>query len=284
MVQNRIIITGVDGFIGRYLKYYLINSTKNVFVGDYDITHGCDILSKEKLDLYFEKFKPNGIFHLAGQTDVSKGEENPSRDVELNVIGTLNIIEAMKNHGVKDLVYTSTAAAINPISNYGISKGTAEKYIKKYSDEGVINGRIARFSSVYGHGRTRFGKPQGAVNNFIHQALTTGFINVWGDGEQKRDIIYVKDAVRALTTIMNIGMPGIEYNVGTGEQVSVNQIAKLVSSLTKAPIIHVPSPVAVDQRDADFDTFQLKRLFALPEFGLLYGIAETLKYMKEDMK
>jgi UDP-glucose 4-epimerase len=278
----RILVTGAKGFVGSHLTEYLSQRCGHL-VGIMDIVDGIDITNREQVFYFFEKFKPHIVYHLAAQINPKKSEENRELDWKVNVEGTLNIIDATIESPANVLVFTSSDAAVNSISNYGVTKKTAEEYILKYTRQGKIQGKIARFSSVYGTGRGI----RGALNRFVNQAVTEQPITLYLSAlDAKRDFIYVKDCVRALELIQRDGEIGEIYNVGTGIQYSINSAAYLVRDLYNGIAIDL-QPLAIVERveggmidtsGSKFDTTELAKLGFVAKTDLVHGIKKLFNW------
>lgn len=159
-----------------------------------------------------------------------------------------------------------------PLSNYGVTKLAAENLCRKYALANGANVSITRFSSVYGPRRT-----EGPVNIFIKQALKGGPITVFGDGSHTRDYVYVDDVIKGLYLVMEKGKTET-YNLASGKETSVNEIAEIISGLTGAKIVHVPDKMG--RFDIPRNYFSIKRARALgyrPKIPLKKGIEITLE-------
>ena len=284
----RFLITGSSGFIGRHLVWYL--NEKEHFCGLVDIVDDVDVCNYKQLRQIFNLFKPNVIYHLAAQVDVAKSEEDPELDWKVNVEGSLNIIKCMMDFDVNVGVFVSTQAAYEPVSNYAVSKLAMEEYVKKYSRQGRIQGKIARISSCYGPDRYKVvdKKPAfiGPVNRFIYQCIEKEPHTIHGDGTQARDFVEVTDCCRALELIREHGQIGKTYNIGTGIQYSVSQIAKLAMYVTGTSVMEIDNKESgdMDLVSAPFNVRETFKLGFVPRYDLLRGMQNCALQMPKILR
>ena len=240
----RAAVTGGAGFIGSHVVDALVARGDDVHVIDNFATgrrenlndaatlHEHDI--REPLAGLFEEIQPELVVHLAAQADVGTSVERPLFDAEVNVVGTLNVLEAVRPHAAQ-LVFSSTGGAIygecerpareddarKPVSPYGTSKLAAEEYLATWNRLHGTRHVALRFANVYGP--RQLAKLEGGVVAIFMDRLRAGEgITIFGDGEQTRDYVYVGDVVRAIQAA--IGRDGGVFNVGTGTETSVNEL------------------------------------------------------------
>jgi UDP-glucose 4-epimerase len=247
----KILITGGAGFIGSHLVDKLSSLGYEVFVID-NLSTGCannlnlqfknlfkiDIQNKDYIAQVFDYIKPDVVYHLAAQINVRDSIINPIKDAEINTVGTLNILNECVKHKVKKIIFSSSGGAIyqdneeliktenskiEPVSPYGISKWTGEQYINFYKKIYGLDSTILRFSNVYGPRQA--GGECGVLGIFIKNALENKTSNIFGNGEQVRDYVYVEDVVNALILSLNISGT---YNVSTGIGTTVNYLANKI--------------------------------------------------------
>ncbi|HSO01389.1 MAG TPA: NAD-dependent epimerase/dehydratase family protein [Gaiellaceae bacterium] len=238
----RAVVTGGAGFIGSHVVEALLGRGDEVHVVDNLVTgkrenlapgatlHERDI--REPLDDVFAAVRPELVVHLAAQADVGTSVEQPRLDAEVNVLGTLNVLEAARPHGAQ-LVFSSTGGAIygecdrpareddprRPVSPYGTAKLAAEEYLATWNRLHGTSHVVLRFANVYGP--RQLAKLEGGVVAIFTERLRAGAgVTIFGDGEQTRDFVYVGDVVAAV--LAAIGHDGGTFNVGTGEETSVN--------------------------------------------------------------
>lgn len=284
----RSLVTGGSGWIGSNLVKKLEQEGDEVF--NYDLKENYDITNVKQLNDVFYDFRPDRVFHLAAQAFLRPGEEHPYLDVDVNIKGMINILTCLEKYKVP-MVYTSSGAVYGttlevphreespcqPMSNYGISKLAAEHYLKKWVRTKGIDARILRFSSVYGPGRKH-----GPVNIFINKALTGLPLTVYGDGSQTRDLTYISDALRGTKIVLKNGLPGEVYNIGSGVETSVKEVAEIVSSLTGSEIIYVEHEFSdFDLKRSYYDLLKSSSIGYEPTIDLREGIKELLEYEKK---
>lgn len=242
----RAIVTGGAGFIGSHVADALLARDDEVHVLD-NLASGrrenvdpraelveADIRDAAAVGELFERVRPEVCFHFAAQADVRVSVDRPDFDCEVNVIGTIRILEASRRQGAR-VVLASTGGAIygecerpapedsprRPLAPYGASKLAAEEYLATY-DRLHGGGHVAlRFGNVYGPRQDPHGEA-GVVAIFLGLLAQGGTPRIFGDGRQTRDYVYVGDVVRA--TLAAAGRPGGVFNVGTGYETSVIEL------------------------------------------------------------
>ncbi len=244
----RAAVTGGAGFIGSHVVDALVARGDDVHVVDNFATgrrenlnaaatvHEHDI--REPLGPLFDEIRPEVIVHLAAQADVGTSVEQPLLDAEVNVLGTLNVLEAARPHGAQ-LIFSSTGGALygecprparedderRPLSPYGTSKLAGEAYLGTWNALHGTSHVVLRFGNVYGP--RQLAKLEGGVVAIFMDRLRAGEnVRIFGDGEQERDFVYVGDVVNAI--LASTGRDGGVYNVGTGQATSVNTLFEAV--------------------------------------------------------
>jgi len=243
----RAVVTGGAGFIGSHVVDALIARGDEVTVVDTLVTgkrqnvssqaelHIRDI--REPLDDVVDAIQPEAVFHLAAQADVRVSVERPAEDAEINVLGTIRVLEAARRHGAQ-VIFSSTGGAIygecetpaietapcEPLSPYGTAKLAGEEYIRAYNRlYGTIHVAL-RYGNVYGPRQDPHGEA-GVVAIFLGALVRGEQAYIFGDGLQARDYVYVGDVARA--TIAALGQEGGVFNVGTGRATSVVELYTL---------------------------------------------------------
>ena len=245
-MSQRAIVTGGAGFIGSHVVDALLAAGSSVTVID-DLSTGeagrvaaaaqlreLDIVDLPALMAVAEEVKPDAVYHLAAQASVVASVEDPGRDCEVNVRGTLNVLEAAGRFGAP-VVFTSTGGALYgdeapmptneerapaPLSPYGASKWAAEAYVKTWSLSSGIPHAVCRLGNVYGPRQSPHGEA-GVVaifSNHLHEGRAP---KLFGQGKPTRDYVYVEDVVRAL--LAATGKRGT-YNIATGVETDVMTI------------------------------------------------------------
>ena len=240
----RAAVTGGAGFIGSHVVDALVARGDEVYVVDNFATGRRENLNeaatlmeidiREPLAGLFEEIQPELVVHLAAQADVGTSVERPLFDAEVNVVGTLNVLEAVRPHGAQ-LVFSSTGGAIygecerpareederRPVSPYGTAKLAAEEYLATWNRLHGTRHVALRFANVYGP--RQLAKLEGGVVAIFMDRLRAGeSVTIFGDGEQTRDYVYVGDVVRAV--LAAVGRDGGVFNVGTATETSVNEL------------------------------------------------------------
>ena len=240
----RAVVTGGAGFVGSHVAEALLARGDEVHVLD-NLSTG----SREKVpngaELHvgdirtdaatvFERARPDVCFHLAAQADVGTSVERPAYDADVNVLGTLRVLEAARRHDAQ-VVFSSTGGAIygecdgpapeeherRPISPYGISKLAGEEYLLGWNRLHGTNHVGLRLGNVYGP-RQESTLEGGVIAIFLDRMAADEPIQIFGDGEQTRDFVYVRDVVGA--ALAAVDHPGGIVNVGTGVETSVNEL------------------------------------------------------------
>ena len=242
------LVTGGAGFIGSHVVDALIEEGHSVVVID-DLSsgkrehvhhdakfHQLDIRSPD-LEGVFAEERPEVVNHHAAQVDVRVSMADPIFDADVNILGSLNLLECARSHGVEKLIYASTGGAVygqpaylpcdedhpvEPICPYGISKLAVEHYLYLYRQSYGLEYTILRYANVYGPRQDPFGEG-GVVAIFARQMVEGEQVVINGSGEQERDFVYVDDVVRANLVAMERG-DGETYNLGRGVGTSVNEL------------------------------------------------------------
>jgi UDP-glucose 4-epimerase len=253
----KILVTGGAGFIGSHVVDALIEEGHTVAVVD-DLSTGnrhhvnpqasfyeLDIRSPE-LSEVFRVEKPELINHHAAHADVRRSVADPRHDAEVNILGSLNLLECARQHEVENFVYASTGGAVygdpqylpcdeehplNPICPYGVSKLTVERYVAYYGHAYGLRYSILRYPNVYGPRQDPFGEG-GVVAIFAGRMVHGEPVVINGSGEQERDFLYVSDVVRA-NLLAQGALQGRICNLGTGVGTSVNELFSIMSRLAR---------------------------------------------------
>jgi len=240
----RVIVTGGAGFIGSHVVDALVARGDEVAVVDSLVTGKRENVS-EKAELHvrdirepladlFDDLRPEAVFHLAAQADVRVSVQQPTYDAEVNVLGTLQVLEAARPHGAQ-VVFSSTGGAIygeceepapesaarQPISPYGTAKLAGEEYLQTYNRLYGTTHVALRYGNVYGPRQDPHGEA-GVVAIFLGALARGEQARIFGDGLQTRDYVYVGDVARATASVL--GQRGGVFNVGTGRETSVVEL------------------------------------------------------------
>lgn len=292
-----ILVTGGAGFIGSNLVDKLIDLGHDVSIIDNLSTGKLENINK-KAKLYivdieekviskiFKIGKFDIVYHLAAQIDVQKSILDPAYDADVNIIGTINVVNNCANYGVKKIVYSSSAAIYGepkylpidekheskPISYYGMSKYIGEEYIKLHSKNSNLDYTILRYANVYGPRQDPKGEG-GVVSIFLGKLLNNENINIFGDGNATRDFIYVEDIVYANISAMNNGAESV-FNIGTGVYTSVNKLADIMINKINPKL----TKIYKEEREGDIKTsyFNVDKAEKLLDWKAKYTVDEGL--------
>jgi UDP-glucose 4-epimerase len=257
----RALVTGGAGFIGSHLVDRLVDQSHEVLVVDDLSTGHADNLAPararggvklhqldirdESLTKVAERYLPDVVFHLAAQAAVPVSVKQPRFDAEVNVVGTINVLEAARRSGTKRVVFASSGGAIYgsaaplpvredlpkaPDSPYGISKKIVEDYFRYYRASHDIDYVLLALANVYGPRQDAQGEA-GVVALFASAMLQGRPPTIFGDGEQTRDFVYVEDVADAFSRAGDLGGSRL-LNIGTGVETSVNRLTQAIIAAT----------------------------------------------------
>ena len=314
--HQTILVTGGAGFVGSHLVDKLIELGHKVVVLDNLSTgkkenlpacfamqsiagrnkkakfYKIDILSP-KISQIFKKEKPEIVYHFAFQINVRKSVEDPIENANVNILGTLNILENCRKYKVKKFIFASSVGVygnpkflpiqenhpLNPISPYSITKLTIEKYLQFYQTKGLDFVSL-RFSNIYGP-RQRSSGEGGVVAIFIDRILKGKRPIIFGNGNQTRDFLYVADAVevaiRALKT-----KAGSIYNVSTNKETKIKDLLKLITKILNKkakPIFKPFRQGEIIHSRIDYSKIK-KELGWQPKYSLKRGLDETIDWFE----
>jgi UDP-glucose 4-epimerase len=309
---DTVVVTGGAGFVGSNVVRHLLKHDYKVIVLD-DFYTGDDKnlpLNDPRLevvrgsvtdyDLVRDVVKGiNVVLHLAAR-NIIVSTKNPREDYEVNIGGTLNVLLAVREMKVKRLVYSSSTSvygnprylpineddATNMLSPYAVSKFAGENYCKAFYESYGISTAVVRYSNVYGPWQRPDNPYCGVIAKFFDSAMKGDGIRIHGDGEQTRDFTYVDDAVEAtLLAAFSEKADGQVYNVGTGREIAINQLARLIIEVTEAKT----EPTYIDRRDIDnirrrvVNIEKIRReLRWVPSFTIEQGLRRTYEWLKEN--
>ncbi len=306
----RILVTGGAGFIGSHLVDRLIQEGHEVSIVD-DLSTGkkknvnpkaafykLDILSP-KVERVFKKERPEALFHHAAQMDVRRSVKDPIFDGQVNILGTVNLLEQAVKAGTKRVIFASSGGAVygdqerfpagedhpaRPISPYGISKLAGEHYLYYYGRTYGLQWTSLRYANVYGPRQDPFGEA-GVVAIFALKLLQNEQPVINGTGKQTRDYVAVDDVVEANMTVLNSGLTET-FNVGTGRETSVNQLFRMLAEAIGSPIKERYGPERRgEQLRSCVDAAKLARASDWePRTSLADGLKRTVEYFRETVK
>ena len=305
--QRSALVTGGAGFIGSHLVDRLVGEGYRVIIVD-DLSTGklknlnhdatfyhLDITHSSLLDV-FKRENPDLVFHLAAQSSVPRSIQDPILDNEVNVLGTLRLLEVCRRTGVEKVIYSSTGGAlygdpevipcpddapVAPISPYGMSKYMAEQYLDFYGRQYRQNYTTLRYGNVYGPRQDPHGEA-GVVAIFILATLTGHRPTIYGDGSQARDFVCVDDVVEANMAAVHRGHRQ-SMNIASGQLTSVNELFAMLREITgyRWEAEHRPA------RAGDVYRISLECTRAQEELGwvartpLNEGLARAVQFVKD---
>jgi len=275
--MDRVLVTGGAGFIGAHVVNALLACGMDAVVADNFSTgrkeripvgvrcYERDIASSD-MDDVFAREKPRYVIHLAAQVDVARSFADPLYDATSNIFGTLRILSNCCKHQVEKIVFASSCAVYGqagsfpvterhrprPISHYGLSKLTAERYIQLYHRLYGLRFSILRFANVYGPGQSTGGEG-GVVAIFVRRLLEGQTPDIYGDGEQTRDFVFVEDVAAANVLALRAGH-NRTINIGHGSSVSINELLAQLAAIAGTPVVPVyRAPRAGDIRHSSLN-------------------------------
>ncbi len=262
IMPENILVTGGAGFIGSWTVELLVKKGYRVVVldnfstgsmenlagviGKIKVVRG-DIRNHVLLDEIIRRYEIDSIIHLAALVSVEEAAENPGEAVRVNVYGTHSVLEAARRRDLERIVYASSAAVygdpkylpidedhpLNPKNVYGATKLGGEALVNAYHETYGLSTISLRYFNVYGP-RMRPGPYAGVIIRFIQRIKEGKPPIIYGDGTQTRDFIYVEDVARANLAALETTATG-PYNIGTGTETSINQLAKTIAELMGKP-------------------------------------------------
>lgn len=305
----KVLVTGGAGFIGSQTVDRLVLEGHEVVVVDNLSTgkrrninraarfYKIDIQNR-RLERVFRNERPSVVMHLAAQMDVRKSVEDPILDAQVNVLGTLNLLQQAVKYGARKVIFSSSGGAIygeqevfpasethvtQPLSPYGLSKFCGEQYLSYYQRVGGIQVVNLRYANVYGPRQDPYGEA-GVVAIFIQKLLNGEQAIINGNGRQTRDFVFVDDVVEANLSVMGQQIEGT-YNVGTGKETSINDLFRIlveqIGSTCKE--IHGPAKQGEQARSVIDATKLRHELSWEPRVELPEGLKRTVSYFRERM-
>ncbi|HKB19540.1 MAG TPA: NAD-dependent epimerase/dehydratase family protein [Gaiellaceae bacterium] len=297
-----VLVTGGAGFIGSHVSEALVARGEEVVVLDdlssgkrENLPDGVELVEGDirgPQDELFAGVKPTICYHLAAQIDVRVSVAHPEHDAQVNVLGTVNLLQAGLEHGTQ-IVFSSTGGAIygecdgpagedaplRPISPYGVSKLAAEEYLATYNRLYGTRHVALRYGNVYGPRQDPHGEA-GVVQIFFNRLLAKERPKVFGDGAQTRDYVFVGDVARA--TLAAAERNGGVFNVGTGRETSVVELLELCQRIagTSFEADFQPQRPGEIQRSVVDPSRAVDELGWRPERSLEDGLRETYEFFR----
>lgn len=305
--SRTVLVTGGAGFIGSHVAEALLDVGHRVLVVDNLSSgrldnvpegaefHELDIRSPEAAEL-IKSEKVDVLSHHAAQMDVRRSTEDPRFDAEVNILGTLNLLEACVEAGTQQVIFASTGGAIygeqdyfpadedhptRPVSPYGVSKLACERYLYYYHQQYNLDATCLRYANVYGERQNPHGEA-GVVAIFSKKLLAGETPTIYGDGLQTRDYVHVADV--ALANIAVLGSSEYQtFNVGTGIETSVVDLYQALRASADSPIHadHGPAKPG-EQRRSCITAERLRKAYDLPTpRPLQEGLSKTYNWFAQ---
>jgi UDP-glucose 4-epimerase len=319
MDLKAVVVTGGAGFIGSHLAEELLKRRCKVIILDdlstgklENIKHLIEPSSHRKesrnsaefvrgsiTDLLVVKNVFQGIdyvFHQAAIPSVPRSIETPQATHEANITGTLNVLLAARDNGVKKVIYASSSAVYgdtptlpkkedmfpNPQSPYAVTKLAGEYYCRVFHQVYGLPTVCLRYFNVYGPRQDPSSQYAAVIPIFIRKVLDNRPPVIFGDGEQTRDFTFVKDVVDVNILAAESDVTGV-YNIGRGERLSINRLTKLVIRLVGNSVEPVhEEPRAGDVKHSLADISKARQFGYNPRYNLEDGLRETIRVMSEE--
>ncbi len=309
-VELKILLTGGAGFIGSHVADKLLKSGHEVTIIDNLITGKRSNLSPaatfiemdirdSSLNELWEQEQFELLIHFAAQMDVRKSVIDPAFDADVNIVGSIRLLETGRKHGLKKVLFASTGGAFydddvpfptqetvvpKPMSPYGISKATIEHYLRFYHQEYGVQYVALRLGNVYGPRQNPFGEA-GVVAIFAHHMLKGEPVLINGDGLQTRDYVYVDDVARAFLMATEYEK-STAFHVATANETNVVEIFDAVNKATGANYDHSYGPAKGGEvrRSCLANRKIFEAMQWTPEVKLEQGIEEAVKFFKRQLK
>ena len=302
----KILFTGGAGFIGSNVADRYLDLGHEVIILDNLVTGKRENIPSQakfiemdirdaRISEVFDTEKPDIVNHHAAQMDVRKSVSDPIYDANVNVIGGLNLLQNCIKHHVKKFIFASTGGAIygeqdyfpadekhplRPLSPYGITKLTTEKYLYFYHQTYGLKYTVLRYANVYGPRQNPHGEA-GVVAIFSEKILGGYQPIINGDGLQTRDYVFVGDVVKANELVLRQG-DNKTYNIGTGKETNVNELFQMIVKMSgqKVPEKHGEAKPGEQMRSVLDYTYIQRELNWQPKTNLAEGISQTLHFFR----
>lgn len=302
----RILVTGGAGFIGSHVVDACLAAGHDVVVVD-DLStgrrahvnprarfHEIDVRDPD-LDAVFAAEKPEAVSHQAARVNVREAFEQPVSFADVNVLGSLKVLECCRRHGTRKVVYASTCGVygdpqslpvtedhpVNPLDPYAASKHHVEHYLSLYAVNFGLAFTVLRYANIYGPRQDPYGEG-GVVAIFARRMLDGEQPVINGDGDQERDFVYVADVAQANLHALERGDGGI-YNLGWGVGTTINQLYVHLTDHTgyAAPPVHGPArPGEIFRSVLDGSRARIE-LGWQPQVALDDGLGHTVAYFRQ---
>lgn len=312
--RERVLITGGCGFVGTNLIYYLLEKTDwdlsvldNLTSGKVKYLESIKNYSEERIELTRGDIRDredirkamdgcDSVIHLAAQTGVIPSIDDPFEDAEVNIMGTINLLEGSVEKGIERFTLASSAAPLgeqemplheekvpHPLAPYGASKLACEGYVSAYAGSHGLETAALRFSNVYGPNSWHKGS---VVAKFIKQIIDGEQQVIYGDGEQTRDFIHTSDISQALylSTVSDSVRGGDLFQIATGRETTINGLYQMIKEELEEQGVEVPEVKHGEERAGEIyrnyaDISKAREVLGYdPEVELKDGIEETVSW------
>ena len=306
----KVLVTGGAGFIGSHIVDQLIEQDYQVVVIDNLATgrkenlnpqakfYQEDICDKDKINKIFFQEKPDLVCHQAAHASVRESTEDPQYDAEVNILGSLNILQNCVAQKVKKVVFASTGGALygdtdtrptpenhptKPVSPYGAAKLSIEQYLHYYREILQLPYVVLRYANVYGPRQNPHGEA-GVVAIFSQKMIVGEQPVINGDGEQTRDYVNVKDVAEANLKALKSDLNNETFNIGTGQETSVNELFGQMAKISGQSLEEKHGPAKTgEQKTSALDCQKIKeQLGWQPRVELEVGLKETIDWFKNN--
>ena len=306
MKNKNVLITGGAGFIGSNLVKYLIEEGNSVTVLDnfmsgyrsnLKLFPSIRIIKGDVRDKNVVETAMKGaeiVFHLAASVGNKRSIDNPIIDAEINVLGTINMLEAARKEGVRKIVTSSSAGIfgelktipikedhpIEPDSPYGCTKLCEEKLCLSYSKLYDIEVICLRYFNVYGQNQ-RFDAYGNVIPIFVFRMLRNEPILIYGDGEQTRDFVHVNDVVQANIKAAEIEGVSGAFNIASGKRVTINRLVEIISKKNEVKIEYIAERQGDVRHSLADISLAHEKFNYTPNVELEWGIKNYIEWAKK---
>jgi UDP-glucose 4-epimerase len=298
-----VVLTGGAGFIGSHIADALVDRGRRVTIIDNlstgrreNVNPSATLIERdlrdESIAQLIAELHPDVVSHHAAQMDIRKSVADPAFDADVNIVASVRLLQACVDADVKRFVFASSGGAIygepdytpqdedhptHPMSPYGCAKLAVEQYLAYFHDAHGLSCVSLRYANVYGARQNPHGEA-GVVAIFSDRMRRGETITINGDGDQTRDYVHVSDVVAANLAVIDDATLGGAFNVGTGVEISVNELHRELARLivSQSPVQHGPAKLGEQMRSV-LDARKLRRATTLREpISLREGLEKTV--------
>lgn len=308
--MSKVLVTGGAGFIGSNVSKLLLDEGHDVVVYDnlssgyrqnVEALKGAQFVQgdiRDEKGLADAMHGADSVFHLAASVGNTRSIEHPIDDSEVNLIGTLRVLEAARSLGSRKIVFSSSAGIFGelkylpiredhpaePDSPYGVSKLAAEKMCLAYAKLYELEAVCLRYFNVYGVNQ-RYDAYGNAIPIFAHRMVSGDPVTIFGDGEQTRDFVNVRDVARANVLASRAGGVSGAFNVASGTAITINRLVDIMSEASGTrPEVEYGPPRKGDVRHSKADISAAHTAFGYePTIELADGLREYMRWFKSEI-